>query len=99
MTGTDATGTGIGTGMTGTGIGTEVSGTGISRAGATAAALLLRSARAVRWYVREVMGDAKYERYVRHLQAVHPDAPVPTEREFWRQHYAEQEASPGTRCC
>jgi uncharacterized short protein YbdD (DUF466 family) len=53
----------------------------------------------VRWYVREVMGDAKYERYVRHLQAVHPDAPVPTEREFWRQHYAEQEASPGTRCC
>ena len=66
---------------------------------ARAGALVLRSARAVRWYVREVMGDAKYERYVRHLRAVHPDAPVPTEREFWRQHYAEQEASPGTRCC
>jgi uncharacterized short protein YbdD (DUF466 family) len=36
---------------------------------------------------------------VRHLQAAHPGAPIPTEKEFWRQHYAEQEASPGTRCC
>jgi uncharacterized short protein YbdD (DUF466 family) len=60
---------------------------------------LRRGLAAVRWYVRELMGDAKYERYVAHLRGAHPDAEVPTERQFWRDHYADQDANPGSRCC
>lgn len=52
-----------------------------------------------RWYCRALFGDAKYERYVAHLKATHPDAAVPDERTFWREHYAEQDRNPGSRCC
>ncbi|HEY5877358.1 MAG TPA: YbdD/YjiX family protein, partial [Nakamurella sp.] len=45
------------------------------------------------------LGDTAYARYVEHLGRHHPDAPVPSEREYWRQRYAEQDANPGARCC
>nr|WP_234037582.1 MULTISPECIES: YbdD/YjiX family protein [Leucobacter] len=53
----------------------------------------------MRWFCRELFGDAKYERYVAHLRVAHPDAPVPDVRTFWREHYAEQDRNPGARCC
>jgi uncharacterized short protein YbdD (DUF466 family) len=65
----------------------------------TPGAALARAARGVRWYVTTLMGDRDYERYVAHLRREHPDASVPTEKEFWRERWAEQEANPGARCC
>lgn len=56
-------------------------------------------ARTVRWFVRGVTRADRYDRYVDHLRRTHPDAPIPTEREFWREHYAEMERTPTTRCC
>jgi uncharacterized short protein YbdD (DUF466 family) len=49
--------------------------------------------------VGSVLGDTAYARYVEHLRRTHPGEPVPTEREYWRQRYAEQDAHPGARCC
>ncbi|MCH6196550.1 YbdD/YjiX family protein [Corynebacterium mastitidis] len=46
-----------------------------------------------------MMGENAYRHYVEHLRAHHPEAPVPTEREFWRATWAEQGANPGARCC
>ena len=59
----------------------------------------MTAARGIRWWVTSVMGDNAYSRYVAHLSRTHPDEPVPTEREYWRQRYAEQDARPGARCC
>lgn len=54
---------------------------------------------AVRWYVRELLGDARYERYVeRHLRA-HPDTPPLSRRAYWRRRQAEAEGAPVARCC
>lgn len=60
---------------------------------------IMTGARGVRWWVSSVMGDNAYARYVDHLGRLHPDAPVPTEREYWRQRHAEADANPGARCC
>nr|WP_286303181.1 YbdD/YjiX family protein [Microbacterium suwonense] len=57
------------------------------------------AATAVRWYVTTLMGDRDYEVYVAHQRAHHPDAPIPTERQFWRDRMAEQDRNPGARCC
>ena len=38
----------------------------------TGAEQLVRAARAVRWYVRGVVGADAYERYLEHQQRVHP---------------------------
>ncbi|MFC7788800.1 YbdD/YjiX family protein [Microbacterium sp. MAHUQ-60] len=53
----------------------------------------------VRWYVTTLMGDRAYEVYVAHQRAHHPDAAVPSERQFWRDRMAEQDRNPGARCC
>lgn len=63
------------------------------------AAGLVRGARAVHWYVTSVMGDRDYERFVAHQRRTHPGLAVPSEKEFWRQRWAEQDANPGARCC
>ena len=57
------------------------------------------AAAAVRWYVRQVMGDDAYPTYVAHQRAAHPGCDVVSEREFWRARMAEQDANPGSRCC
>ncbi|MFH5823982.1 YbdD/YjiX family protein [Georgenia sp. AZ-5] len=62
-------------------------------------AALGRGLRAVRWYVTTVMGDHDYARYAAHRRRVHPDAPVVSEKEFWRRRWAEQDADPAARCC
>lgn len=58
-----------------------------------------RTAGVLRWYWRGVTGADAYERYVDHLHRTHPDAPVPSEKDFWREKYAEMDRNPQTRCC
>ena len=60
---------------------------------------VLRGARGIRWWVASVMGDNAYARYTDHLARTHPGEPVLTEREYWRQRYAEADANPAARCC
>lgn len=67
---------------------------GVSRLGGAA-----RAWGALTWYVKGVLGESDYQRYVAHLRRVHPDAEVPTVREYWRERYAAQDANPGARCC
>lgn len=55
--------------------------------------------RSLRWYVRSVMGDNAYAKYVAYLRRQDPGCPVPTEREFWDAKYADIEANPKSRCC
>lgn len=55
--------------------------------------------RGLLWWIRSVMGDKDYERYVAHMARKHPGQPVPSERQFWRDRYAEADANPGARCC
>jgi len=58
-----------------------------------------RAASGIRWYLTTLMGDRAYETYLAHQRAHHPDAPVPTERQFWRDRMREQDRNPGARCC
>lgn len=60
---------------------------------------LARAWGAVRWWVRGVTGEARYDAYVAHHRAHHPDVAPLTERQFWRAEYARQDANPGSRCC
>ncbi|MGW5436341.1 YbdD/YjiX family protein [Nocardia asteroides] len=69
---------------------------------ASARALLTRLWAGVRgvarWY-SAINGGQDYQRYVAHLQRAHPGCPVPSERQYWRDRYAEAERNPTTRCC
>lgn len=60
---------------------------------------LVGAGRSLRWYVRGVIGADAYERYVDYLQRTHPDAPIPSERDFWRDKYDDMERNPKARCC
>ncbi|MGA9873359.1 MAG: YbdD/YjiX family protein [Rhodococcus sp. (in: high G+C Gram-positive bacteria)] len=55
--------------------------------------------RGVWWWITSLMGDKDYERYLAHMNRVHPGEPVPSERQFWRDRYAEADRKPGARCC
>ncbi|MHC3475253.1 YbdD/YjiX family protein [Streptomyces sp. 7R007] len=63
--------------------------------------MLRRAIRGVRWYVRELTGESAYDRYVAHVRAGHPDASVPSRREFERRRTDRREQDPrqGFRCC
>ena len=71
----------------------------VSGAERTAVEFVLTAVRGVRWWVTSVMGDNAHARYVQHLAQHHPGETPPTEREFWRERYAEMDAKPGARCC
>ena len=58
-----------------------------------------RWARAVRWYLRELTGEAEYDRYCEQHQHRHPLAPVPTRREYQVLRSLHREAHPQGRCC
>ena len=62
---------------------------------------LVRAARSVRWYVRELTDESAYERYVAHLRKDRPQAPVPSRREVERVRGDRQGAGPrqGFRRC
>lgn len=56
-----------------------------------------RALAAVRWYVRELLGDSAYERYRTRHAREHPEHRPLTEREFWRDRTDGRATGPG--CC
>lgn len=60
---------------------------------------LARGMRAVFRYLDSVVGGQDYQRYLAHMRRVHPDHPVVSERDYWRERYADAERNPGARCC
>ncbi|MFI6490005.1 YbdD/YjiX family protein [Streptomyces sp. NPDC050564] len=62
---------------------------------------LHRAASGIRWYIRELTDESAYDRYVAHLRKDHPDAPVPSRRDFERARTDRREEDPrqGFRCC
>lgn len=60
---------------------------------------IIKVLRAVWWWLGELVGEREYEKYVAHMRARHPERAIPTEREYFRQRYAERDANPGARCC
>ena len=58
-----------------------------------------RLLRGIRWYLREISGDADYDRFCqRHLRN-HPEAAVPTRRAYERLRARQREENPQSRCC
>lgn len=65
----------------------------------TAGSGWLELLRGLRWYVREVSGDAAYDHYLaRHLRR-HPGEPPLDVRTFWRQRLDGRDGEPPQRCC
>ncbi|MCS3428780.1 uncharacterized short protein YbdD (DUF466 family) [Mycolicibacterium mucogenicum 261Sha1.1M5] len=60
---------------------------------------LRRRLRAALSYLHELTGEGAYAAYVAHAGRAHPGAEVLSEREFWRERYADEDANPGSRCC
>jgi uncharacterized short protein YbdD (DUF466 family) len=60
---------------------------------------LVRAARGVRWYAASLLGDHDYDRYVAHVERVHPGTDPGTVAQYWRTRHADQDAHPGARCC
>lgn len=58
-----------------------------------------RWARAVRWYLRELTGEAEYDRYCQRHRRHHPQEPVPTRREYQVRRAVRQEDRTRGRCC
>jgi uncharacterized short protein YbdD (DUF466 family) len=57
-----------------------------------------RSARWLRWYLKEVSGESAYDRYLAHARAEHPDAML-SRREFERRRMDQRDERPESRCC
>jgi uncharacterized short protein YbdD (DUF466 family) len=51
------------------------------------------------WYVREVMGEGDYDRYLAHHRRDHPDRLPMNRREFERCRMDERDRNPRMRCC
>lgn len=60
---------------------------------------LSRARAAVRWYVRELLGETKYERYLERMRREHPDQTPLPERAFWREQARIAEGAASARCC
>jgi uncharacterized short protein YbdD (DUF466 family) len=58
---------------------------------------VLEVARALRWYVRQLTGEGKWDEYVAECKAF-GDPPM-SRREFERRRDHEREHTPGARCC
>ena len=48
---------------------------------------------------RSIVGADRYDRYLAHHRAVHPDEPPMGEKEVWREHYHSLDRGTGARCC
>lgn len=99
-----ATGAGAGAG-TGTGAaGAQATGTGAAgaRGASTEADVRARVGaflREVRRFARGIMGSDAYDKYLTHHRVTgRTHAPL-SEREFWREKYAEEDRNPQGRCC
>jgi uncharacterized short protein YbdD (DUF466 family) len=53
----------------------------------------------VRWYLREVSGESRYERYVEHMREDHPGQAVMSRREYERERMRMLDENPRARCC
>ncbi len=60
-------------------------------------AAVLTAARSLRWYVRQMTGEAKWDEYLDRCQR-EKNEPM-TRREFERHRADHQEASTQSRCC
>ncbi len=49
----------------------------------------------LRWYLRELSGEADYHRYVERYRRAHPGAPVPG----WAEYQRVRVDRPDGRCC
>lgn len=49
--------------------------------------------------LRSVVGMPDYAAYVEHLRACHPDAPLPSEREYFDAYLTGRYGDGPTRCC
>jgi uncharacterized short protein YbdD (DUF466 family) len=54
---------------------------------------------ALTWWVKGVLGEDAYQRYLDHHRRSGCDGRILTEREFWRAHYDRLERDPQSRCC
>ncbi len=61
--------------------------------------VLHKASRTVSWYVRGVLGESDYDAYVAHLRKHHPDQPLPTVKQYWRERWDYEEKHPSARCC
>lgn len=50
-------------------------------------------------FIDGVLGADKYDRYLAHHSANHPDLDPMSEREFWKDYSDWQERNPQGRCC
>jgi uncharacterized short protein YbdD (DUF466 family) len=58
-----------------------------------------RAFEGVRWYLREVSGESRYDRYVEHMRRDHPAQAVMSRREYERQRMRMRDENPRARCC
>lgn len=60
-------------------------------------AAVLRFGRGIRWYLRELTGEAKWDRYLDHarIEGIEPM----TRRDFERHRIEHQEKNPKASCC
>jgi len=84
-----------------TGLATEGGATTPRRSGplVEAAGRLRAGGRWIWWYLRELTGEADYDKYVAHLRTAHPEAPVPSRRAFERDKTDPAQRNPSVRCC
>lgn len=55
--------------------------------------------RHVHWYLRELMGETQYDRYVERHRQCRSDHPLLSRREFEHQRTDRGDKNPGARCC
>lgn len=59
----------------------------------------VRWATAVRWYLRELTGESRYDHYCARHRLDHPGVPLPTRREYEVLRTRHREEHPQSRCC
>jgi len=60
-------------------------------------ATALRAGRGIRWYLRALSGEAKWDEYLERAQ--HEDVAPMSRREFERHRSEHSEKNPPARCC
>ncbi|MET9832561.1 YbdD/YjiX family protein [Streptomyces sp. NPDC006385] len=58
-----------------------------------------KALRVLRWYARELTGEAEYDRYCERHRRRDPRTPVPTRRQYEALRTLHREQHPQSRCC
>ncbi|TRW47307.1 YbdD/YjiX family protein [Georgenia yuyongxinii] len=85
--------------LTGAAPTTTVVGAAPRRALRGTGAWLRRTATSARWYVRELLGDSAYDKYVARHHLEHPDHEPMSQRAWWRERAEAEAVNPQPRCC